>query len=203
MVGVPGARTVPFVVPKEDVLEARLNACQRNYRKARRRLDHSLRRPLHRETHTMPVVQCLYLDHAVQSFERLCGNRVGERDRHLVTLDGLHFGYVPDAHQAPVADDADPGAGLLDFAQHVRRQKDGASFIARLEDQAIEFLLVQWIEAAGWLVENQQAWAVHEGLDQDDLALVSGRALAELAPGVSPAPPPPPLYVPLIVAPPH
>src|ERR1700730_13072664 len=63
----------------------------------------------------------------------------------------------------------------------MRRQKDGASFIARLEDQAIEFLLVQWIEAARRLVENQQARAGHEGLDQDDLALVAGRVLAELA----------------------
>jgi len=53
-----------------------------------------------------------------------------------------------------------------------------------LQDHPFEFLLVQGIEAAGRLVEDQQAGAVHEGLDQHDLALVSGRVLAELAAGV-------------------
>src|SRR5260370_992882 len=107
MVGLPGARTVPFVVPKEDVLEARLNACQRNDRKARRRLDHRIRRSLHREAHTIPGVQCPPLNH--------------------------------------------------------------------------DFLRSRWRWVPGGLCENQRARGVEEGRDQDVLALVSGRVLAELA----------------------
>src|SRR3984893_14349948 len=184
MVGLRGTRGVRLVVAQKDVLQARLVAGERHDGIARRRLDHRIRGSLHGEGEGTPFIQRGHLNHAVQRLERFGWNRVGERDRHLVALDGLYFGDVPDAHQAPIADDADRRAGFFDFAEDVRRQKDGAPFIARLEDQAIEFLLVEWIEAARRLVENQQTRAMHEGLDQNDLALVSGRVLAELAAGV-------------------
>src|SRR5712691_5275293 len=176
--------TVPLVVAQEDVLEARLVAGERHDWKAGGRLDHRVRGSLHRQAHRMAVVQRLHVGYTLQRLERLGRNRAGERDRDLVALDGLDLGHVTDAHETPVADDADPVAGLLDLAQDMGRKEYRASFIARLFDHVIELLLVQRIEAAGRLVENQQARAVHEGLDQDDLALVSSRVLAELSTGV-------------------
>src|SRR5205814_3744331 len=155
MVRLRRARAVPFVVADEDVLEARLEARQRDDRIARGRLDDRVRWPLARQAHSMSVIERLHLDHSLERLERLDGNRRGERDRHLVTLDGLHLSYVPEAHETPVADDADGGAGLFDFAQHVRGEKDGAPFMARLEDHAIEFLLVEWVETARRLIEDQ------------------------------------------------
>src|SRR5207302_9764827 len=143
-----------------------------------------IRGALHRQVHPMPVMQRLHIDHPVERLERLNWNRRAEGDRHFVTLDGLYLRHVPDAHETPVADDPDRGARLFDFTQDVRREKDGPPLSARLEDHAIEFLLVQRIEAAGRLVENQQARAMHEGLDQHHLALVSGGVLAKLATGV-------------------
>ena len=53
--------------------------------------------------------------------------------------------------------------------------------IARLPDHRVELLLVQRVEAAGRLVQNENSWPVHEGLDEHDLALVARRVLAELA----------------------
>src|SRR4029077_16143949 len=53
-----------------------------------------------------------------------------------------------------------------------------------LLDHAVELLLVQRIEATCRLIENEHARAMHEGLDQHDLPLVSCRVLAELAAGV-------------------
>src|SRR5207248_4660112 len=184
MIGLRRARAVPFVVAEEDVLEARLVAGQRDDRITRGRLDDRIRGSLHRQVHPMPVMQRLNLDHSVERLERLDRNRRGECDRHLVTLDSLHLRDVPNADETPIADDPDGRARFFDFAQDVRREKDGAPLIARLEHHAIEFLLVQWIEAAGRLVEDQQARAMHEGLDQHHLALVSGRVLAELATGI-------------------
>src|SRR2546430_14870939 len=184
MIGLRRARALRIVIAEEDVLEARLVAGQRDDRISRGRLNDRIRGSLHGQVHPMPVMQRLNLDHPVERLERLNRNRRGECDRHLVTLDGLHLRDVPSADETPVADDPDGRARLFDFAQDVRREKNGAPLIARLEHHAIEFLLVQWIEAAGRLVEDQQSRAMHEGLDQHHLALVSGRVLAELATGI-------------------
>src|SRR5712691_1236866 len=107
MVALGGARAVALVVAKEDVLEARLVASERDDRIACCGLDHGVRRPLHREAHAVPVVQRLDFDHAVQWLESLGGNRIGKRDRDLVALDGLDLGNIPDTHEPPVPDDAD------------------------------------------------------------------------------------------------
>ena len=56
--------------------------------------------------------------------------------------------------------------------------------LARLFDQPVELLLVQWIQAACRLVQNQHPRTVHERLDQHHLAFVASRVLAELAAGV-------------------
>src|SRR5712692_9129762 len=182
--GLLGGRAVPFVVAQEDVLEARLVAGERDDRKVRGRLDHRVRGSLHRQANGMAVVQRLHVSHPFQRLEGLGRYCTRKRDRDLVALDGLDFSHVTDANNASVTDDAHPVAGLLDLAQDVRRKENRPSFIARLLDHVIELLLVQRIEAACRLVKNQHARAMHAGLDQHDLALVSSRVLAELSAGV-------------------
>ena len=96
-------------------------------------------------------------------------------------LDVLELRDTADSNQATLPNDAHPSAGLLDLAHNVRGKENGATLVARLRHHRFEDLLVERIEAAGRLVEDQHARAVHEGLDQHHLALVSGRVLAELA----------------------
>src|ERR1700674_3017266 len=172
--------TVIFVVAKEDVLEARLIAGQRNDAVARRGLDHSVGGALHREAHRVPVVEHLDVSHALERLERLGRYRLRESDGDLVALDVLQLVHAADAHEATLADDPDARAGLLDLAQHVRGEEHGGSLGACLGHHAVELLLVQRVEAAGRLVEDEHARLVHEGLDDHDLALVAGRVLAKL-----------------------
>ena len=68
----------------------------------------------------MALVKGLHFQHAIKSLEGLGRDSGGKRHRDLVALDGLHLGYAPDAHEAPVANDTDCRASLLDLTQHVR-----------------------------------------------------------------------------------
>ena len=79
---------------------------------------------------------------------------------------------------------ADAVAGLLHLAQDVRGEEDGAAVLARLRHHAVELVLVERVQAIGWLVQNQQARAMHERLHDANLALIAAGILAELAGGV-------------------
>jgi len=59
----------------------------------------------------------------------------------------------------------------------------------RLLHQTIELLLVQRIQAAGRLIQHEEARVVHEGEDQAELLLVAPRVLAEAAAQVQIEPP--------------
>src|ERR1700730_6454873 len=119
MVGLAGGRAVPFVIAEEDVLEARLVACQRHDRIVRRGPDHSISGSLHRQAYTIAMIQGLVLDDTIHILEGLSGNRTGEGDRDLIAFYRLDLGHVPDAHQAPITDDADGCACLLHFTEDV------------------------------------------------------------------------------------
>ena len=57
-------------------------------------------------------------------------------------------------------------------------------FFSRLFDHAVELLLIQRIESARRLIEDEDTGPVHESLDEDHLPLVARRVLAKLAAGV-------------------
>ncbi len=147
-------------------------------------LDHRIRFSLHRQPQRMPIGQCLHLRHAVKLLERLGWHRLGKGEREFVALDVLEFGHATHAHQLPFANDAHARAGLFDLAQDVRGEKDGASLLAHFFDHAVELLLVERVQAIGRLIEDQQARAVHKGLNQHHLALVATGILAKLAAGI-------------------
>ncbi len=99
-------------------------------------------------------------------------------------LDAVHSDIVQllearDLDQPPGADDADPVADVLHLGEDVRGEKDGRPFRTRFADHGVELLLVERIEAAGGLVENQQLRAVHERDDQRQFLLVAATVLAE------------------------
>src|SRR4051812_10308184 len=129
----------------------------------------------------MAVVQLLDLGDPIHALEACGGDGLAEGDRDLVALDVLQLGNAADANDPSFSDDGHSRACLFDLAEDVRRKKDRPAFRARLLDHGVELLLVQGIEAARRLIEDEDAGAVHEGLDEDDLALVSGRVLPELA----------------------
>ena len=71
-----------------------------------------------------------------------------------------------DLDQSPFADDSHAIAGMLDLWQNVRGEEDCVSLSAHLGYHFIEFLLVERVESAGWFVQDEQAWLMHEGLHQ-------------------------------------
>src|SRR5205823_13556805 len=95
----------------------------------------------------------------------------------LEALDAPQLADAADADDLSFPHDLHARAGLRDLAGNVRGKKDGSAFLPRLFGHAVELLLVQGIEAARRLVEDEDARAVHEGLDEDDLPLVPGRVL--------------------------
>src|SRR5260370_40486929 len=91
--GGAGRMAVALVVAEEDVLEAGFVAGQRDDRKLRRGLDHSVRGALHGEAHGGPAVEALDLSDAVELGERVGGERRGEGGPRL-SLDSL-FPFFP------------------------------------------------------------------------------------------------------------
>src|SRR5260221_6964715 len=89
-----------------------------------------------------------------------------------------------DGDQPPLADDGDAVAGLLHLGEDVRGKEDRASPGLDLGYHFIEFLLVEWIETAGWFIQDEQAWLMHEGLHQSQLLLVAVRICAEAFAGI-------------------
>src|SRR2546425_1526761 len=175
---------VGFVEAKESVLETRLHAGKGHDRVPSRCLDHGVRGALHGQPHAGAVVQRLRAGDPLEAGKGFRRHRLSKRDRDLVALDFCELVDPADADETSLADDADARAGLLDLTQDVRGEKDCVSFIARLPDHGIELLLVQWVQPAGRLVEDEDAGPVHESLDQHDLALVASRVLPKLAAGV-------------------
>src|SRR6266702_2933765 len=176
--------TIALVVAQEDVFQAGFVTGQGDDGMLRRRLDHRIRPTLHRQAQRMPTGQRLHLLHTVQRLERLGRHDLGKGDYNFVALDVFQLGHASHPHQLPFTNDSHAGAGLFDLAQDVRGQKDGAPLVAHFLDHAVKLLLVQRVQAAGWLIQNQQARAVHKGLNDPDLALIAARILAELAAGI-------------------
>ena len=83
------------------------------------------------------------------------------------------FVDVGDGDQCAVADDADPVAGLLDLAEHVRGHEHGLPVVAGLLDEFHELLLQERVQPTGRFVEYEQVRCVHEGLDEADLLPVA------------------------------
>jgi hypothetical protein len=58
-------------------------------------------------------------------------------------------------------------------------QEHGGSRPGQLPDQPLELVLEQRVQAAGWLVQDEQVGAVDDGLDDADLAPVAGAQLPD------------------------
>src|SRR6266550_3165461 len=82
-----------------------------------------------------------------------------------------------DADQAAATDDPDVVADVFHLREHVRREEDGRTVLARLRKQVIERLLIERIQAGGGFVEDEQRRSVHEGDQQAQLLLVASRVL--------------------------
>src|SRR5579859_1870555 len=90
----------------------------------------------------------------------------------------LHF---RDRHEATRADDAHPVAYELDLRQDVRGKEYRRATVSRFVQQAVELLLVERVEPAGGLVEDQQVRLVHESEKDAELLLVAAGVFAESA----------------------
>src|SRR5579884_457797 len=121
------------------------------------------------------------LSHVGYAYDLLEPGSLGwasKSDLHIVLVDLFKRGHVIDLDQSSLANDGDAVAGALDFRQHVRGEEDGASLSMYLGGHAIEFLLVERVQARGRFVEDKQPWLMHEGLHQPQLLFVATRIFA-------------------------
>src|SRR5260370_41620890 len=85
---------------------------------------------------------------------------------------------VGDVHQPARSDDADAIAQVLDLGKDVRGKEDGRSILASFGGQVEELLLVERVEAAGRLVEDEQ-WRLVDGReDEAELPLIAAGGMA-------------------------
>src|SRR6184192_2994709 len=118
-----------------------------------------------------------HVAHAGEPAERLrdaaAGGLHGDFDGALGLPDQPVHGSV--GHDLSAADDEQPGAGVLDFREHVRRQ-DHRAVLAERADQAPDLDALVRVEPLGGLVEHQQIGAVQDRLRQaHPLAIALGQ----------------------------
>src|SRR5437868_11691830 len=77
--------------------------------------------------------------------------------------------------------DADAIAHVLHLGQDMRGTEDRGAALLSLTQQVVALLLVQRVEAARRLIEDQQVGLVHESEQDPELLLVAARVLAKSA----------------------
>ena len=97
----------------------------------------------------------------------------------MVETEAVELRQVGDPHEPPRADDPHLVADVLDLGEDVRREEYRGAAVALFAQQAVELLLVQRVEPARGLVEDEQVRRVHEGEDDAELLLVAARVLAK------------------------
>src|SRR5712691_12291320 len=102
-----------------------------------------------------------------------------ELDLHMVDSYARQLTQLSDLDQPARAQDADPVAYVLDLGKDVRGKKDRGTAVARFAQQLVELLLVQGIEPARRLVEDEQVGPMHERKQDPELLLVAARVLAK------------------------
>src|ERR1700730_16365800 len=111
--------------------------------------------------------------------DRLQWNVSGKFDLDLAVPNLVQILEPGRPRQPPAADDADPVADVLDLRQDVGREKDRCALCFRFSAHVVELLLVERVEPAGRLVENEHPRTVHETEDDGELLLVTPGIIAE------------------------
>ena len=108
-------------------------------------------------------------------------DRGREAQLHLVVREVAECGDPVDRHDATVADDGHPVAGLLDLVEDVGGEERRPTLRDGLAEEPEERLLHERVEPGGRLVEDEQVGPVLECDDQPHLLLVALRVLLEAA----------------------
>src|SRR5258708_2948662 len=87
--------------------------------------------------------------------------------------------YLRDGHEAARPDDAHAVADVLDLREDVRRKEHCRATFSRFVQKLVELLLIERVEPAGGLVEDQQLRPVHESEEDAELLLVAAGVFAE------------------------
>src|SRR5207248_6395458 len=107
------------------------------------------------------------------------GGVLREFDLHVMDANPSQLVELRDADESPIANDPDAIADMLDLGQDMRREKDRRAVVPGLAQQGVELLLVQRVEAAGRLVEDEKVRPVHEREHDRELLLVAARVFAK------------------------
>ena len=99
--------------------------------------------------------------------------RAREHDLDSVRAHAGELVKLPDGGEVPLADDADAIADVLDLRQNVRRDEDRRAPAASVTNKPIELLLMQRVEPARGLVEDEQGRLWREREEQRQLLLVA------------------------------
>src|SRR5262249_3011890 len=86
--------------------------------------------------------------------------------------------------QTAVSNDADTITERLDFRENVAGEQQGSPALSFFADAGSERLLHQWIEAGGWLIEDQQRRVGRERGHQRNLLAIALRIGVALELGI-------------------
>src|ERR1700733_11031977 len=96
----------------------------------------------------------------------------GEVDEDAVDwVSGLDLTHGARKYEMAVVNEADVVAELFDLIHAVRGEEDGAALFAKVNEGVHEKDRVDWIQAAEWLVHDDELRFMEEGGDELDLLL--------------------------------
>ncbi len=95
-----------------------------------------------------------------------------------------HLGEGADLHQPPGSEDGNPLAEGLDLAEDVRGKEYRLAVLLGFGDAVAECLLHEGVEAAGWLIKDEQVGAPHERRNQHQFLAVAFGISSHLFPGI-------------------
>ena len=78
---------------------------------------------------------------------------------------GIHIGG---AHQLPIFDEGHPVAGDFHFAEKMRVEENGCTFLAQIFNDIAHHPPANRVQPGGWFIEEDQIWPIEQGLRQSD-----------------------------------
>src|SRR5438552_11007741 len=176
-----GRRSPPHspVEPEEDLLERRLAALELGDARAREHGQQRLELTAEHAAHT--VILDLDLFESGDRTDALDRWRLREHYLHPMRSHTRELVELTDRSQVALAHDPNPIAHVLHLGEDMRRDEDRRATDPGIADQPVELLLVERIESARWLVEDEQCRLRRECQEQGQFLLVAVRVLAVLA----------------------
>src|SRR5436190_14436209 len=84
-----------------------------------------------------------------------------------------YFGMLELRHNLAVAKNKNPVGAFNDFFKFGRDHQNAQAIVSKILDQALDFSLGPYVNAAGWLIQNEKLWVHAKPPRQQHFLLVA------------------------------